>query len=82
MFFSGGAIKAGIRGGGITEARFEDINLEVGRALSLEPRLTAYTTLNSETALDGFKIEAKSQYLEGYKEDSIGNYFRVIYSDK
>lgn len=80
MFFSGGHIKAGIRGGGITEVRFEDVNVEVNRALSLEPRLTAYAALNRESSLEAFRIGAKSQYLENYAENNIGGNFSVIYS--
>jgi hypothetical protein len=81
-FFSNGSIKAAIRGGGITEARFEAVNFEVNKALSLEPRLVAYVSLNNEPNIPGFRAEAGSKYLENYAESVVDNNFRVIYSNK
>lgn len=81
IFFSGGRVKASIRGGGITEVRFERINEEVTKARDIDPRLVAYVCLKNEPELSGFQIEASSQFGQSYSKKIIGNNYAVIYSN-
>ena len=82
MFLSGGVVKASVRGGGITEVRFEKTNQEVTRARDLDPRLVAYVCKSDEPELDSFRTEGLSQYGQNYLEENIGGAYTVIYSNK
>lgn len=78
MFFSEGKILAQVRGGGITEARFEKLNREVTKVRDLDPRLVAYVTLVNEPALRSFRDEAFGLLGDRLREETIENHFVVL----
>lgn len=79
-FFSNGEIKTGVRGGGITEARFEKDNQEVSRIRDNDPRLVAYVGLKGDSEIKAFREEAKSQMGDYFFESEVEQNFVIYYS--
>lgn len=79
-FFSGGRVKVAVRGGGITEARFEKDNQEVIRVRDSDPRLAAYVTLEGDPDLPGVRNEAQTQLGDQLSEDLVSGRFKVFYA--
>lgn len=79
-FFSGGKIKAAVRGGGITEVRFEKDNFEVTRVRDADPRLVAYVGLKNEPEIKAMRDEAKAQLGDYFSETLVNNNFVVYYA--
>ncbi|MCL5004191.1 MAG: glycosyltransferase family 39 protein [Patescibacteria group bacterium] len=77
MFFSQGQIEAAVRGGGITQARFENLNTKVTRARDSDPRLVAYICLKDEPACSSFRQEAQGLLKNLFEEKVINGAFEV-----
>lgn len=79
-FFSGGQIKIAVRGGGITEARFEKDNQAVTRIMDNDPRLGAYVVRVGESETSGFKNEALRQFGKFFAEAQVLGGFNIFYA--
>jgi len=79
MFFSKGEVRARVIGGGITEARFEEINLEVGKVGDSDPRLVAFVALFGESQNENFAETAQQRFGPRFNQSLVDNRFKLYF---
>ena len=79
MFFSEGGVRARVRGGGITEARFEKINQEVIEVEGSDPRLVSFVALFGEGENEAFAEAARQRFGPKFNQALVDDRFKLYF---